>query len=172
MKITDLNPTEYNEYYSKYIGLVSKQQILIDGFTEGLNEIVNFFESIPEVKLNYAYGPDKWTVKEVFQHVIDTERIFQYRCFCIARRDKNILPGFEQNDYIKPSQAKNKSLESLIDEFKTVRSSFIVLLASLQDEDLRCIGDVSGNPMSARAAAFIVLGHHQWHINIIKEHYL
>jgi hypothetical protein len=90
----------------------------------------------------------------------------------MARHDKTPLPGFEQDDYIVPSQAKNKSIESLVEEFKAVRQSFIALLNSLSNEDLQSLGTANGNVMSARAAAFIVLGHNQWHMNIIKERYL
>ena len=172
MKITDINPTEYSNFYANYLGLIPKDLSLIDGFTDGFKQVSDFFENIPAVKLNHAYAHEKWSVKEVFQHLIDTERVFQYRCFCIARADKTPLPGFEQNDYIVPSNAKNKSLEALTDEFKTVRLSFLALLKSLSKEDLLCVGNANGNPMSARAAAFITLGHYEWHIKIIKERYL
>ncbi|MFL1012835.1 DinB family protein [Flavisericum labens] len=172
MKITDINQSEYSDFYKTYLDLIPKEITLREGFKEGFNNVSNFFQNIPIIKLNHAYAHEKWNVKEVFQHLIDTERIFQYRCFCIARQDKTPFPGFEQNDYIKPSNAKNKSVESLMAEFKTVRLSFITLLDSLNEEDLSLIGNVSGNTMSARVAAFIVLGHYQWHMDIIKERYL
>ncbi|AXP82878.1 DinB superfamily protein [Mariniflexile rhizosphaerae] len=172
MKISEVKPNEFSEFYANYLALVPKETTLIDGFNKDLKEVVDFFQHIPAIKLNYAYAKEKWRVKEVFQHLIDTERVFQYRCFCIARRDKTPLPGFEQDDYIAPSQAKNKSIESLVEEFKSVRLSFIALLNSLSNEDLQFLGNANGNTMSARAAAFIVLGHNQWHINIIKERYL
>ncbi|MDO7171194.1 DinB family protein [Mariniflexile sp. AS56] len=172
MTISDVQPTEYHTFYSNYLALIPKDKLLIDGFKESAQEIVDFFQNMPIVKLNYAYASQKWSVKEVFQHLIDTERVFQYRCFCIARHDKTALPGYEQDDYIMPSKAKNKSIESLVEEFKAVHHSFIVLLDSLTDDDLLSVGNANGNPMSARAAAFIILGHNIWHINIIKERYL
>ncbi|MEN3322314.1 DinB family protein [Mariniflexile soesokkakense] len=172
MKISDVQSNEYHAFYSNYLALVPKDKLLLNGFNESTQDIIDFFQNIPVIKLNYAYARQKWSVKEIFQHLIDTERVFQYRCFCLARRDKTPLPGFEQNDYISPSQAKNKSIESLVEEFKAVRQSFIVLLNSLNDEDLQFVGNANGNAMSARAAAFVVLGHYIWHINIIKERYL
>ncbi|UKM64015.2 DinB family protein [Flavobacteriaceae bacterium GSB9] len=172
MNITDLNTTEYANYYANYLDLVPKETTLIEGFKKGFHSVFEFFENIPAVKLNYAYAHEKWSVKEVFQHLIDTERIFQYRCFCIARQDKTPLPGFNQDDYIVPSEAKNKSMDALVAEFKTVRLSFLTLLESLNDSDLKSVGNVSGNAMSARAAAFIVLGHYLWHIDIISKRYL
>lgn len=172
MTTAHLKTTEYHEYYSRYINLVSKETTLLDGFKEDANMVIQYFEAIPSDKLDYAYAEGKWTIKEVFQHLIDTERIFQHRCFRIARHDKTRISGFEQDDYIEPSQANHKSIETLIEEFKAVRQSFIVLLKSLSDTDLKFIGNANGADMSARAAAFTVLGHSIWHINVIKERYL
>ncbi|AUP81107.1 DinB family protein [Flavivirga eckloniae] len=172
MKTSDLKTTEYHDYYGRYISLVPKEVTLIDGFKRDLDMVLQFFESIPSDKLNYSYAAGKWSIKEVFQHLIDTERIFQNRCFRFARHDKTAISGFEQDDYIEPSQANNKSLELLVEEFKAVRQSFMVLLKSLNDTDLKFIGNASGLNMSARAAAFTILGHSIWHINVIKERYL
>lgn len=171
MTTKDLKTTEYSTYYTKYINLVSKDIQLLEGFNQDSNMVLEFFQSIPTDKLNYVYAEGKWSIKEVFQHLIDTERVFQYRCFRIARHDNTPISGFEQDEYIVPSNAYSKSIEVLIEEFKTVRQSFIVLLKSLSDDDLKFMGNASGLNLSARAAAFIVLGHSLWHISIIKERY-
>ena len=172
MNTSDLKTTEYNTYYNRYLSLVSKETTLIDGLKKDSDMVLQFFESIPSDKLTYRYAEGKWSIKEVFQHLIDTERVFQHRCFRFSRHDKTGISGFEQDDYITPSQANNKSLESLVEEFKAVRQSFIVLLKSLNDDDLKFIGNANGSDMSGRAAAFTILGHSIWHINVIKERYL
>ncbi len=172
MTVSNLKPNEYSTYYQNYLNMVSAETDLITGFNNNTNTVLEFFQSMPSEKLNFAYAEGKWTIKEVFQHLIDTERVFQYRCFCIARHDKTPLPGFDENDYVPTSNANAKSIELLIEEFKTVRQSFVALLNSLKNEDLQAIGTVNGNAMSARAIAFIILGHYLWHINVIKARYL
>lgn len=172
MKSTDLSTSEYNLYYETYISKVSDENTLIEGFKDGQIQVVEFFKSIPEDKLGYRYASDKWSIKEVFQHIIDTERVFMYRCFRIARHDKTPLAGYEQDDYIKPSNAEKKSIEDLIEEYRAIRLNSIILLKSLNEEDLKVIGHASGNNMSARAAAFIILGHEIHHIGVIKARYL
>ncbi|MBD0831886.1 DinB family protein [Aestuariibaculum sediminum] len=172
MRISEIQASEYNDFYKNYIELVSDKYHLIDGFIEGEHNTLTFFKEIPEEKLNYAYAKDKWNIKDIFQHIIDTERVFQYRCFCIARRDKTQLPGYDQDTYVKPALANTKTMEDLMDEFVTVRRSFIALLKSLSEDDLKEVGNANGYPISARAAAFIVLGHALWHIDIIKHRYL
>lgn len=172
MKITDLNDTEYNPYYKTYIDLIPKERTLLEGFEKGAEEVLAFFKSIPDDKLNYAYAEDKWSVKDVFQHIIDTERVFQYRCFCIARHDKTSLPGYDENQYALPAQASAKTIDALLEEFTSVRQSFIVLLKSLSMADLQQEGNANNYPITARAAAFIMLGHALWHMGVIKSRYL
>lgn len=172
MIIGDLQPTEFSSFYSGYINKIGKNTRLIVGLESGLIRVSTFFREIPKDKLNYRYANDKWTIKEVFQHIIDTERVFMYRCFRIARHDNTSLAGFDENDYVEPSNANHKTIELLLEEYQVTRQSFIVLLKSLSDTDLKCMGNADGNNLSARAAAFIVLGHELWHEDIIKERYL
>ncbi|GAA4281751.1 DinB family protein [Gaetbulibacter aestuarii] len=172
MKINSLSETEYNPFYKRYIQKVPQDLTLIQGYMDGEKAMVRFFKNIPDKKHNYRYESDKWSVKEVIQHIIDTERIFMYRCLRISRHDKTPLAGFEQDDFIAPSRAHQKDMENLIDEYKAVRNHSIEFLKSLHDNDLKFIGNASGNQMSARAAACIVLGHEIWHREILKERYL
>ena len=172
MIVNSLSDTEYSPFYGRYIQKIPKDVTLIEGYMIGEKAMVKFFKSIPEKKENYRYDPDKWSVKEVVQHIIDTERIFMYRCLRLARHDKTPLSGFEQDDYIEPSLAHKKDLDDLIDEYKAVRHNSIIFLKSLHDNDLKFVGNCSGNQMSARAAACIVLGHEIWHKEILKERYL
>lgn len=172
MKVTDLKTTEYNTFYSTYISKVSEDINLIDGFIKGEDNILTFFNELPKEKLNFRYAEGKWSIKEVFQHIIDTERVFMHRCFRIARHDKTPLPGFNQNDYIDPSQAKNKSLDTLIEEYKVVRQNSIILLRNLSEKDLKVIGIASDYNMSARAAAFSTIGHETHHISVLRTYYM
>ncbi|MEM7485683.1 MAG: DinB family protein [Bacteroidota bacterium] len=172
MTVQQLNENEFDPYYGRYIYKLSSSIELRKGFSAQRTVLINFFLNIPNAKLNFRYHEDKWTVKEVFQHLIDTERIFMYRCFRIARRDQLPLAGFDQNSYIAPSGAKKKSIEALVTEFIATRENSIALLNSLTDDDLLSIGNADGNAMSARAAAFTILGHEIWHMDIVKEKYL
>ncbi len=172
MKRLELNSSEYNKYYKRYIDKVSGDMPLRHGFEAGKVKVISFFESIPEEKLTFRYQSDKWSVKEVLQHLIDTERIFMYRCFRIARRDETALAGFNQDIYVGLSRADKKSLDDLLNEFEMNRNHSISLLQSLTDEDLSFIGNSNGGSMSARAAAFTIVGHDIWHMEVVKNKYL
>ncbi|MGH1383412.1 DinB family protein [Kordia sp.] len=172
MTKSDLNPSEFDAYYTRYIDKLSNETELRKGFETGKQHVINFFESIPEDKLTFRYQPNKWSIKEVFQHLIDTERIFMYRCFRIARHDATALAGYDQNVYVDPSKANDKSIESLLNEFTINRNNSISILNSLTDEDLSFIGNSNGGVMSARAAAFTIIGHDIWHMEVITNKYL
>jgi hypothetical protein len=168
----DVDPSEFNTYYKRYFDKITETTKLRKGFETGKKNVVDFFLLIPEEKLTYRYQPEKWTIKEVLQHLIDTERIFIYRCFRIARRDTTSLADFDQNIYIAPSGANDKSLTMLINEFTFNRNNSISLLQSLTNDDLKCIGTCNELNMSARAAAFTILGHDLWHMEVITTKYL
>ena len=168
----DLKPTEYNEYYGRYIDKILNSTTLKVGFEDDKKMVIDFFSSVPKDKLEYRYQPEKWSVKEVLQHIIDTERIFMYRFFRIARKDTAPLTGFDQDIYIEPSGANEKSIEDLIHEFSITRLNSLNIINSISDENLLNMGIASDSPISARACAYILLGHSIWHIEVIKERYL
>lgn len=168
----DLQPSEYNEYYSTYINEIAEETTILQGYKVDKDCVINFFLSIPEEKMNYKYAPEKWTIKEVLQHIIDTERIFMYRFLRIARGDKTELAGFNQDIYIAPSEANTKTRSALLAEFTTTRAYAINLLESIPEKNFTNTAKASNALISARACAFILLGHSSWHLKIIKERYL
>ena len=171
MNKNDLKLSEYNPYYETYINLAENKS-LHDGLKDGCTETVAFFEAIPLDKLDYSYAEGKWTVKEILRHIIDTERIFAYRALRFARNDQTPLSGFDQDTYILPDCTQNTSIQSLLDEFKSCRTATRIMFSNFSDEMTKRVGEASNNPMSARAAGFIIIGHEKHHCNVIRERYL
>jgi len=166
-----LTPEEYNSYYGTYIDKAESATI-VEGLQLGKQGFVDFVNSIPEEKLAFAYAEEKWTIAEVLQHIIDTERIFSYRALRFARNDKSPLIGFDQDQYVPNSNANSYSKEEFIGDFEATRNSTIALFRGFTGEMLTQIGEASGSPMSARAAGYILSGHQVHHLDIIKERYL
>ncbi|MFD2541571.1 DinB family protein [Lacinutrix gracilariae] len=171
MKTADIGTLEYNEYYKTYIDKVGDLSLL-EGLSEGLSEALGFFNSLPEDKMDYAYAEGKWTIKEVLQHIIDTERVLVYRALRFSRNDKTELPGFDENAYTMSSEANRRSKEALIEEFTHVREATISLFKSFTNQMLLQKGKASGGDMSVRAIGFIVIGHEKHHSHVVKERYL
>jgi uncharacterized damage-inducible protein DinB len=127
---------------------------------------------MPAEKINYRYAKDKWTVKEVLQHMLDTERIFAYRALCIARKDSTHLPGFEENDYAANSKVSKRDWKEMIREFKAVRRSTEILFRSFDKQQLDATGTASGKSVYVLGIGFIIAGHINHHVNVLKERYL
>jgi hypothetical protein len=165
-----ISETEYAPFYHTYVKTVGED--VFASLNQQLLSIPEFIKRIPAQKEDYAYAPGKWTVKEVFGHIIDTERIMAYRALRIARADETPLPGFEENDYVTHSHYHERSMESLAAEFELVRKSNLFLFESFNDEELKRMGSASGKNVSVRALLFIVAGHVNHHKRILEERYL
>ncbi|MDB5200720.1 MAG: hypothetical protein JWQ27_129 [Ferruginibacter sp.] len=161
----------YPVYFDNYISKVEETDVITA--IENQQPVVDsFFNSISEEKSMFAYAPGKWTLKELLQHIIDAERIFCFRALCFARAEKQSLPGFEEDDYARNSNANARSWESLLKEMKVVRQSSRLLYESFSNEMLESSGLANNNPTSVNAIGFILVGHLTHHVNIIKERYL
>ena len=165
------SPATYPEYFKKYVDQVPEEDLLT-GFQNQLPVIKELLNSITEEKSMYAYDTGKWTLKELMQHMIDTERIFNYRALAIARKDTVSLPGFDENLYADNSNANNRAWQDLVAEFLAVRSSTELLYKSFTDEALAASGISNNNPVTVISLGFITLGHFYHHKNVIEERYL
>jgi hypothetical protein len=107
----------------------------------------------------------------MFQHVIDTERIFAYRALAISRKEQNPIPGFDENEYANNATAANRNWKDMLVEWRVVRQSTNLLFASFTEDQMKCLGTASENPISVNALGFIIFGHALHHMHILKERY-
>ncbi len=162
---------DYSPYYEDYIKLVEGNDP-VNIMEKQLTETPKFFGAIPEAKGNYSYAEGKWTIKEILGHIIDTERVFAYRVMCIARGEKQSLPGFEQEDWVKASNFAKRKLIDLIDEYKKLREANLAMLKSLDEEAIGRKGIANNKNITVNALFYIIPGHEKHHLNILKERYL
>ncbi len=164
-------PDTYPAYFKQYVDKVPEED-LATAFSNQLPVIRELLNSISEEKSAYAYDTGKWTLKELLQHMIDTERIFNYRALCFARKEAASLPGFEENDYAANSNANSRSWQSLVDEFLAVRHSTEFLYASFTEDALASSGLSNNKAATVNSIGFTTIGHFYHHKNIIEERYL
>ena len=158
------------EYSKTYIRKVKKTDF-IAVLQQSLAKNLAKLQTLTETQWDSQYATDKWTVKEVLIHILDTERIFAYRALRISRNDKLPLQGFEQNDYVHFYEVAHRSPASLIEEYELLRRSTIVLFKNMSTEMLDRMGTASGGPFSALALGFMIAGHEIHHWDILEERY-
>ncbi len=161
----------FPSYFTNYIKLVNENNVL-EALAHQQPVFVEFFDAIPAEKSDYSYAPGKWTLKELLQHMIDTERIFAYRALCVARKETQSLPGFNENEFVLQSHANKRVWTEMLSELKLVRQTTEILFRSFSLEVYGHIGLSSNKPVTVSALGFIIVGHVYHHINIIKERYL
>ena len=169
--MTRPDTSEYNPYFERYIGKVLGGAIL-EMHSAQLDEFVAFLNGVGEEKSAFRYAPEKWSVKEVVGHIIDTERIFGARALAIARRDSTPLPSFDQDAYVEGGNFDDRKLSDLVAELENLRRSHLLLFASFDDETWLQMGNAGGNDVSVRAIAWILAGHLIHHVGVVKERYL
>jgi hypothetical protein len=161
---------EYDSYYHRYISLVPDEDVLI-ALDQQLAETLILLRSLSEQHGSFRYEPQKWSVKEVLGHMIDTERIMAYRALRIARNDGTPIEGFEQDHYVKNGGFESRSVSNLAREFEQVRRTTISLFRNLEPDAWERRGIANNVEVSVRALAYIIAGHELHHKNGLKEKY-
>lgn len=169
---SDISKNEYASFYGGYIDLVKSDLTIVEALNFSFSLVLDYFENIPEDRLNYRYTQDKWSLKEMLSHCIDTERIMAYRALRFSRNDTTELSGFEQDYYVLESEASQKNIAQLIEEYKAVRNASITLFKGFSSEQSKRSGIANGNSLSVRALGFVISGHELHHLNICKERYI
>ncbi len=162
--------SEYAPYFSGYISHVPEADVLsvLEAQEVQLSQLTS---QIPVNREKFRYAPGKWSIREVIGHLIDAERVFGYRAFCISRGERVSLPAFDENEYIKSSQYDDRPLGSQTGEFVVVRKSNVLFLRSLDDRAWEAVGTANNNRISVRALAYIMAGHVRHHVAILHERY-
>lgn len=160
--------SEYALYYAKYIALVPKGDIL-EILESQLDDVMQTLRSVPESQAGVVHQPYAWTIRQVVGHLTDSERIFAYRALRIARGDQTPLPGFDENTYAKTGGFNELTMREMADDFEVARRSTISLFRLMPANAWTNTGTANGFPVSARACPWIIAGHTQHHLNIIRK---
>lgn len=161
----------YPDYYDNYIPLVNQEAVTL-ALTHNWEELTNLASSIPENMEDSAYAPGKWTIKQVFMHLVDTERIFAYRALRFARKDPQQPLPFEENDYADNADVSNRTLKDIMQEFEAVRKATSLLFKSFSQSTLLTLGNTALGNTTVLAIGFLTCGHAIHHMNVIKDRYL
>ena len=165
------NNKNYNAFFERYIAIV--RGVSLNEIIQNHNTtILNYWSTIPSDKYNFSYSPNKWTIKQLFQQVIDTERILSYRILCIARGEKQSLNEFNENEYANFGNANQRDFKIMIKEWEFLRTSNNIMFKSFSENELNQVGLVGLNKTSLKAIIYIIFGHALHHIKVIEEKYI
>lgn len=162
---------EYAEYFGRYVDRVPDGDI-IETLAAQLDSFLALVRGIGADKGGHRYSPGKWSIKEVFGHIVDCERWFSTRAMAFSRNDKTPLPSFEHAEYVRGANFDSRLLDDLSEEFEHLRKSALVLFRSFDEEIWRRRGTAGGNEFTVRAIPWVMAGHLDHHKNVLLEKYL
>jgi DinB superfamily len=158
-------------YYFRYIDRVASGDI-VDRLRAQLDEALALFSTISEEKSLHRYEPDKWSIRQVVNHVNDTERVFLSRAFWFARGFDDPLPSYDQDVGSLHAGANEVALAGHREELRGVRLATVAFFRNLPAKAWKRKGIASGNPFTVKALAWITAGHFEHHTAILRERYL
>ncbi|HYL05777.1 MAG TPA: DinB family protein [Thermoanaerobaculia bacterium] len=162
---------EASPYYFNYIDRLGSDDVA-GTLAAQLTEAMAFLPGIGEEKSLHRYAPEKWSIRQVLNHVNDAERVFASRALWFARGFDSALPSFDQEVAAAGARADDLPWASHVEEFRTVRQATLSLVHNLPPDAWARSGVASGNTFTVRALAFIVAGHFAHHLAIVRERYL
>ncbi len=164
-------PSEFPAAFAAYVGKVPELDPIpvLDGQP---GEVRARLASVAPASESYRYAPEKWSLRELVGHVIDTERVFAFRALAFARGEQAPLPGFDENDYARHAGADARPLSDLLEELDAVRRGNVLLLRGLPSEAWDRVGTANGKPITVRALAFAMAGHVRHHLEVLESRYL
>jgi hypothetical protein len=162
--------SEYAPFYRGYVAHVGEEEIL-PVLRSQLDHLDVLLGQVTPERETYAYAEGKWSIRELTGHLIDGERVFGYRAFCIARGETRNLPGFDQNEYLLSAPYNQIGLEDLLSELRLARLSNIAMFRNLDDQAWQRVGTANDAKVSVRALAFSMAGHVRHHMGVLRERY-
>ena len=137
-----------------------------------IDELNSALGKLTDEQARFKFGPAEWSIKEVAGHLNDVERVFSYRLLCVSRNDPTHLPGFDQEDYVREAGFDNRPLKDLLQEFEYLRRANSLAINHMTENAIDHRGTASGNPVSARALIYMLVGHVDHHMASLQEKYL
>jgi hypothetical protein len=162
---------EYAENHTSYISKVPGDDIL-SFLQEQLGATMALLDTIADSRGGHRYEAGKWSIKEVLGHIVDSERVFAYRALVFARGDHSPLPGFDQDPWAQHANHDALTMRDIAAEFESVRRSTILFFKHLAPEAWNRRGIANNKEVTTRAVAFMIGGHTQHHLDILKTRYL
>ena len=164
------DPSEYHETFARSVQQVPNGDVL-EILAAEIEDTSELLSGVGEERAGYRYGPDKWSIKQVIGHLVDSERIMSYRALRFARGDKTSLPGYDENAFVDQANFDRQRLQDLADELRAVRAASLALFKSFDEEMLLKGGTASGFEFTVRALVYQIAGHEIHHKKILRDRY-
>jgi len=158
-------------YFTYYINLAEGSHLLLS-LEKSRQEFIRCVDLVKNMDVNYKYAEGKWSIKQLLQHITDTERILSYRALRFSRNDFTELQSYDEDFFADNDNSLNLDISQILYEFNSVRSATIEFYKNIDPSKLDNLGPSNGLETSPRMLGWINSGHCLHHLNVLKERYL
>ena len=162
--------SEAAPYYFAYIDRIMETDVA-SVLARQLDETLALCAGISEERSLYRYAADKWSIRQLLNHVTDTERAFTFRALWFARGFDAALPSYDQTIAAAGAEADSLPWAAHVEEFRRVRLATISLFDNLPPNAWTRGGVASDDYVTVRALAYITAGHLTHHMGVLRERY-
>jgi len=162
---------EFNPAFAGYIARVQDLDDAGRALELQREQVIVKLAGLKGERASFRYAPDKWSVTEIMGHLADSERIFAYRLLRIGRGDDTPLAGFDDPGYVRAGAFERRSFTDVLDEWAAARKATLLMVRGMPSEAWTRRGRANDHVVSARALAYIILGHVDHHLAILADRY-
>jgi hypothetical protein len=168
--MVDENPRQsepFDAMAQDRIGLVGTK----DEFHQHVEHFQKWIESIPDEMLDHTYAENKWTIRVLLGHIIDSHIVILYRLLSISRGDQNPLPGGNQDLWASFSGYEKAGKIDLVQGYRKAASISEWLVNRIPENVMNNRGMANGISVSVRDLHVYLIAHERHHKRIAKEKY-
>jgi hypothetical protein len=126
-------------YIAAVLELVGNQdpRELLERTPEALSARISGLDSR---QLSEPEAPAKWGMKQVIQHLADSELVWGFRLRMVLAQDRPLLTGYDQDLWAAHLGYDEVDARQALDDFTVLRRANLRLLARLTPDDRRRVG--------------------------------
>lgn len=172
MRVASKRPVESEygptDYYSKTIAKVQGDDVM-PILRDQMFWLCELGSSVSTEQTDRTHAPYTWTIRQVFEHCADAERVFGYRAMRIASGDCTELPPWDENAYAASRFGLGGTFSMLVEEWGALRRSNFILLRRIEPAAWDRSTVANGVSLTVRAVAWLMAAHLQHHLEIVEQ---
>lgn len=169
-RIASCRPDESEYEHTGYSDVIERLDghCAIKVLSDQLYWICELAGSISTEQVDRIHSPYGWTIRQVFEHCTNAERLFGYRMMRIADGSEPILDDWDEN-VSADSRFGLGHFSKLVTELGDLRKANLGLLTRLAPRVWNASGVVSGKRATLRTIAWVTAGHLHHHFEIVEK---
>src|SRR5258708_7161720 len=95
---------------------------------------------LSDAQLSQPESPGKWSLRQVVQHLADSDLVWGYRLRLVLAQERPPLTGYDQDLWSDRLHYERAPVDEALDQFTILRRSNLRLLKNASSDDLRRVG--------------------------------